>query len=111
MSNRVGKFEKVSYKQFYDSIKEEFDAKFADDQIKAMYDEIKLPQRATSGSAGYDFYAPFDFVLEPNDVIKIPTGIRVVLADGWFLGCVPRSGLGFKYAATLSNTFGVVDAR
>lgn len=110
MSNRVGKFEKVSYKQFYDSIKEEFDAKYTDDQIKTIYDEIKLPVRANVGDAGYDFFAPFDFELKQNEVIKIPTGIRVCMSDGWFLGCFPRSGLGFKFFASLANTVGIVDS-
>ncbi len=108
--NKVGKFEKVNYKQFYNSIKDEFGAKFVDEEIKKMYDNIKLPRRAHMGDAGYDLFAPFSFELKPNEVIKIPTGIRVHIEDGWFLGCFPRSGLGFKYFASLANTVGIIDA-
>lgn len=109
--NVVGKFEKVSYEQFYNSIQDEFyGEKWTDEKIKGMYDSIKLPQRATRGSAGYDFYSPFDFHLTQNEVIKIPTGIRVLIDEGWYLGCYPRSGLGFKYAATLFNTTGIIDS-
>jgi dUTP pyrophosphatase len=106
---KIGKFYKVSLGQFRKAMKEEFDTRFSDEQIEEMYQKIKLPKRGTTGSAGYDFFAPFDFELYPNDVIKIPTGIRVYVDAGWFLGCVPRSGLGFKYGIALSNTFGVID--
>ena len=69
-----------------------------------------LPQRATSGSAGYDFKSPIHFILQPGQTIKIPTGIRVKIDDGWWLGCLPRSGLGFKYRLQLNNTMGVIDS-
>jgi dUTP pyrophosphatase len=108
---RVGKFEKVSYEQFYHDIKEEFDSRFTYEEIRKMYEELELPRRANEGDSGYDFFAPFAFDLAPNEVIKIPTGIKVFIEDGWFLGCVPRSGLGFKYSASLYNTFGVIDSR
>lgn len=108
---RVGKFEKVSYEQFYHDIKEEFNGKWTDGEIEKMYKELELPRRANKGDSGYDFFAPFTFDLAPNKVIRIPTGIRVFIDDGWFLGCVPRSGLGFKYSATLYNTIGVIDSR
>ena len=72
--------------------------------------EIKMPIRATKKSAGYDFFAPFDIYLKPNEDIKIPTGIRSYMQDGEVLIAVPRSGLGFKYYARLANTLGVIDS-
>ena len=112
--NRVGNFEKVSYEQFYTAMKDEFYKFYVGDQdfdecVKEMYDAIQLPTRATSGSAGYDFKAPCDIMLEPGESTKIPTGIRVKIEDGWWLGCLPRSGLGFKYRMQLDNTLGVID--
>jgi dUTP pyrophosphatase len=65
----VARFEKVSLKQF------ELDYDLSSNK-KEIYDEIKLPARATTGSAGYDFYSPIDFTLAPGQTIKIPTGIR-----------------------------------
>lgn len=106
----VGKFEKVSLNEFKKSIKEEFEAINGDRDIELIYENIQLPKRSTTLSAGYDFFAPFDFELKPNEVIKIPTGIRVKIDDGWFLSCMPRSGLGFKYYETLANTIGIIDA-
>ena len=74
------------------------------------YSSIILPKRATSGSAGYDFFSPFEFSLLPNESIKIPTGIRVKIDEGWVLKIYPRSSLGFKYRLTLNNTVGIIDS-
>ena len=69
-----------------------------------------LPRRATAGSAGYDFFSPLDFTLESGETLKIPTGVRCRIAEGWVLMLFPRSGLGFKHRLMLCNTVGVVDA-
>ena len=39
------------------------------------YSSIIKPKRSTSKSAGYDFYSPISFELQPGEHIKIPTGI------------------------------------
>ena len=74
------------------------------------YDALKLPRRATAGSAGYDFYSPLDFSLAPGEFIKIPTGIRARIDEGWVLTLYPRSGQGFKYRLQLYNSVGVIDS-
>ena len=74
------------------------------------YTEICLPKRATSGSAGYDFFAPTEIYLEQGQTAKIPTGIRVKIEEGWVLKIYPRSGLGFKFRLTLNNTVGIIDS-
>lgn len=115
---RVGEFEKVSFEQFYEAMKAEFYQQFYADTPEATFKEyvlsthdiLQLPTRATSGSAGYDFKSPMSFTLPPHKTLKIPTGIRVQIEDGWWLACLPRSSLGFKYQAMLANTVGVIDA-
>ncbi len=74
------------------------------------YNSLSLPKRATVGSAGYDFFAPFSFSLEPKESVKIPTGVRVKIDDGWVLKIYPRSSLGFKYRLSLDNTVGIIDS-
>lgn len=108
--NRVGEFEKVSYEQFYAAMSELTVTEPQDKFIQLAYNALEIPERATSGSAGYDFKAPFSFTLQPGQTIKIPTGIRVKIDEGWWLGCLPRSGLGFKYRLQLNNTMGVIDS-
>lgn len=102
---RVAKFEKVSLNQF----KEGFE-NTSDELINQMYEDLKLPKRATVGSAGYDFYAPFDIELNPGETIKIPTGIRCKMDLDYVLKLYPRSGLGFKFRLQLNNTVGIIDS-
>ena len=106
---RIAKFEKVSYNQFLKDFKDTFN-NYNDEEIKAIYENIKLPKRATIGSAGYDVFSPIDFSLKPNETIKIPTGIRVKMECGWVLLNFPRSGLGFKYRLQLNNKVGIIDS-
>ncbi len=73
------------------------------------YENIKRPQRATIGSAGYDFFSPISFKLNPRESIKVPTCIKCSLNRGCVLMIFPRSSLGFKYRLQLDNTVGVVD--
>lgn len=109
MAKRIAKFEKVSFEQFLESWLDTF-GETEVDQVRMIYDGIKLPKRATSGSAGYDFYMPVDITLEPGKTVKIPTGIRVKMEEEWVLKCYPRSGLGFKYRLQLNNTVGIIDS-
>lgn len=95
---RMRGFEIISKEQF----NKDFD--------KDMEIEIKLPKRSTRKSAGYDVYAPFDIHLNPNEDIKIPTGIKSYMQDGEVLVVVPRSGLGFKHYTRLANTLGIIDS-
>ena len=102
---RMAKFLKVSEENFISSLDG-----FSKDESKKIYEDIKLPLRATKYSAGYDFYAPFDFTLKPGETIKIPTGIRAKMREDYALFLLPRSGLGFKYRLQLNNTIGLIDA-
>lgn len=109
MAKRIAQFEKVSFAQFEAAWKDTFDES-STEKIQKIYDGIELPKRATSGSAGYDFYAPVDFTIAPGETVKIPTGIRVHMEEEWVLKCYPRSGLGFKYRLQLNNTVGIIDS-
>lgn len=74
------------------------------------YQNIKMPRRATVASAGYDFFAPTDLDIAPNETITVATGIRALMPQDWCLMIFPRSGLGFKYRLKLNNTVGIIDA-
>ena len=109
MAKRVAKFEKVSYEQFRKDYIDCFN-ETNEEVIKQIYDDIKLPQRATSSSAGYDIFSPIDFELKPNEEIKIPTGIRARMDEDWVLCIFPRSSWGFKFRLQLNNTVGIIDS-
>lgn len=107
--HEIAKFSKVSFDEFMIGIKDIM-PEIDDNGVKEMYDALKLPKRATKGSAGYDFYTPFTFTLNPGETIKIPTGIRAKMETDWVLCVYPRSGLGFKYRLQLNNTVGIIDS-
>lgn len=106
---RIAEFERVSFTQFQtDAVR--CGVAPAQDAFLALYNQIKLPERATAQSAGYDFFAPHAFALAPREGITIPTGIRAKITPGWWLAILPRSGQGFRYRIQLDNTVGVIDA-
>ncbi len=102
---RVARFEKVSLKQFAADFECLSDITAAD-----CYEGIKKPLRATRGSAGYDFFAPYDIELKPGEALKVPTGWRCRMRRDFVLMIFPRSGLGFKYRLQLNNSVGIIDS-
>lgn len=106
---KVAQFEKVVFEEFASAmlkINEEYPLPV----LQKLYDDIKLPERATKGSAGYDFFMPDAACLHQGETLLVPTGIRCRIDDGWVLKIYPRSGLGFKYRIQLDNTVGIIDS-
>lgn len=124
MTNGIAAFGKVPFDEYMKALKNSIGPSMTDfdendrvktesvmeDICKKDWEDIKMPKRATAGSAGYDFYAPQDFVLYNGAEIVIPTGINVTMNPGWMLQIFPRSGLGFKYGLQLANTVGIIDS-
>ncbi len=102
------RFEKISWPQFLDDWRHKNDWRTED--AAAVYSDILMPQRSTSGAAGYDFFAPYAFTLHPGEQITILTGIRACMPDNVVLVLAPRSGQGIRYKLQLMNTIGVIDA-
>ena len=98
----IGKFQKVSLEQFIKDVDVV--------NVEEIYNDTPLPKRATKGSAGYDFVCPIDIEIKPNEMIKIPTGIRCYMEQGYVLNIYPRSSLGMKYQMYLTNTTGIIDS-
>lgn len=92
-------FEKISYEQFKKDVKDDVN----------LYNSYHIPVRETKFAAGYDFEAIEQFILKPNEVKKIPTGIKVNMNDGEVLLLFVRSSMGFKYNVRLCNQVGVID--
>lgn len=93
-------FEKISFNQFCKDICDN----------KKLYEEYNLPIRSTKNSAGYDFFALQDYIIKPNEIIKIPLGVKVYMQYDEVLFLVVRSSIGFKYNVRLTNQVGVIDS-
>lgn len=94
------KFEKISFPQFKKDISDNIE----------LYNSYSLPKRSTKASAGYDFEALDNYIIEPNKTLKIPLGIKVSMDNDTFLMIVVRSSMGFKYNVRMVNQVGVIDS-
>jgi len=79
-------------------------------QIKLLTETAKVPTKATRGSAGYDIYADEPYLIKPNKVAVISTGIAVSFSEKYKLEIVPRSGLAFKHGISVINSPGTIDS-
>ena len=71
---------------------------------------FKLPERGTKKSAGYDFFAVENYIIEPGEIFLVRTGVKVKLNDGEFLLMANRSSNPGKKGLVLMNGIGVVDS-
>ena len=81
--------------------------------IKTKNENIKIPTKATCGSAGFDIYADIEseVTINPGDLVKIPTGISISLPGPEFVAFLfSRSGLAVNHGISLSNGVGVIDS-
>lgn len=109
-SLKIAEFKKVSLRQFKEDWRQMVDPDADDYEIKEVYDSIRMPDRATIGSAGYDFYSPLFICLRPGETIHFPTGIRCKMDVNWALLLMPKSSLGSRYRLGLSDTVGLIDS-
>ena len=104
------RFEKVSLDAF---MKEMRRNGFKEGYLTA-YKNIKIPERKTKYSCGYDFVTPVDFTLHPGDTIVIPVGIKAIFepyeAEKYCLQLFVRSSVGIRQEVVLSNGTGIIDA-
>lgn len=72
----------------------------------------KLPEYATSMSAGFDLRANLEepVTLKAGDRILIGTGLFIALEPGYEAQVRPRSGLALKKGITVLNAPGTIDA-
>lgn len=93
-------FEKISFEQFSKDICNDYE----------LYNSFKLPIRDSKYTAGYDIFLLSDLEIQPNEIVKIPTGIKAYFEQDEVLMIVLRSSMGFKYNLRLVNQIGIIDA-
>ena len=93
-------FEKISFEQFSKDVKND----------KELYNNLKIPQRDSDATAGYDICLLDYIKIRPNEILKLPTGLKCFFEKDEVLLLVVRSSMGFKYNIRLCNQVGVIDA-
>ena len=76
----------------------------------SKYPEAQLPERATTGSAGYDFFVAEDIRIHPNEIALVPTGVKAQIDNGYYLQLAVRSSTPRKLGLILANGIGIVDS-
>lgn len=75
--------------------------------------DIRLPQRSTTYSSGYDVEAACDYVIPPfqfgNKPFLVETGIKAYMQDDEFLMLCNRSSNPFKKGLVMANSVGIID--
>lgn len=61
-----------------------------------VFDGYERPDRAHRNDSGADCFAAADVVIPPHSVVKVPTGVGVVLPDGYDIVVHCKSGLSSK---------------
>ena len=108
--NRIAKFHKVSFEQFLEDWVDTFGNTYQEEKIIEIYNNIKLPKRKTTYSAGHDISIPFSKIVLPQQTLKIPTGLRCEIDSDYVMLVFPRSSLGIKKNMYITNTIPVIDA-
>ena len=71
---------------------------------------LKLPERSTINSAGYDFFNPNKVVCKSHEITMIPTGIKAQFPEDEALFLFNRSSNPKKKGLIILNGVGVVDS-
>jgi hypothetical protein len=71
---------------------------------------VRRPTRGSIHSAGYDFYAYDDYIIEPKESILIRTGVKAYMPPDEYLDLRVRSSLGIKRQLMLATGASVIDS-
>lgn len=76
----------------------------------SYYPNARLPERATKGSAGYDFFIAEPTTIPAHSIKLVPTGVKAYIEDGYYLQLAVRSSTPIKKGLVLANGIGIVDS-
>ena len=81
-------------------------------EVVSAFEEqnINLPTRKTTESAGYDIECAESVTLEPNQVVLVPTGLKAFMAYDEYLAIHIRSSMAIKRKLALVNSTGIIDS-
>lgn len=80
------------------------------EKVNKIIEDIKLPERSTLNSAGYDFFAIEDVTLPAKKLTRVMTGVKCELMPNQVLILVNRSSNPSKKGLILANGIGIIDA-
>jgi len=81
-------------------------------KVVKAHPRVTLPQYESKGASGMDLRAflDSDVTIPPLGRMKIPTGLKIEIPDGYEAQVRPRSGLAVKSGLTILNSPGTIDS-
>ena len=79
-------------------------------KIKLLDDGLPAPRYQHEGDAGLDLPSRIDYLLEPGERARIPTGVAVAIPQGYAGFVMVRSGLAARHGISCVNAPGLIDA-
>lgn len=80
------------------------------EKVNKITEDVKLPERSTLNSAGYDFFAIEDVTLPAKKLTRVMTGVKCELMPNQVLILANRSSNPSKKGLILANGVGIIDA-
>ena len=65
-------------------------------KVLAIHENAQVPEYAHDGDAGMDLYTVQDQVIEAGKTAIVPTGLKVIIPQGYEIQVRPRSGMSAK---------------
>ena len=79
-------------------------------EIKFTAKAPYAPHQATEGAVGYDLTVAQDTLINPGQVVLVPTGLRMEIPKGYHGKMFLRSSTGVKTPLRLANQVGIIDS-
>jgi dUTP pyrophosphatase len=81
-------------------------------RIARIDPRVRLPEYESEGAAGMDLRAFLaeNVSIPPLGRVRIPTGLKIEIPEGFEGQVRPRSGLAFKFGVTVLNSPGTIDS-
>lgn len=83
-----------------------------DEKLKSYskVEDVKMPERGSKTSAGYDFFTPCEIEILPGEYFFFWSDIKAYMLEDEVLNLYPRSSTGIKKFCRLKNTIGIIDS-
>ena len=87
---------KNAIKDFLDDVKDGIKQK--NTEVLRIVADGQVPMYGTEGAAGFDLYCNNSepIVAKPGEMVKVPTGLKMEIPEGYFGAVYPRSSAGIK---------------
>lgn len=78
-------------------------------KIKRIDTTLPLPEYKTAGACGFDLYSRETHIIQPKEIVLLPSNLIIETPPQHVLILAPRSSLARKKGLVMPNSVGVID--